>query len=337
MKPITRRDLNKVAVTGLAAAAFGESTLSAAAPAQSASGGTRGYRYVHLDVFTNKVLTGNQLAVFLDPAGLDTSTMQDMAREMNFSESTFVFPAEDPKTDVRMRIFGPNNELQFAGHPVIGSTFALAHEGRIKAGQQRFVFGLGVGPTPVDLEWKAGKLSFAWMTQLLPTFGKTISDLGPLAAALGIDASAITNAPQEVGCGSTFLIVPVATRQAVDSAALDRRAMEAVFKQAGMDRRGVFIFSTERGSDDATAYSRMLSFGVTEDPATGSATGPLGSYLAHHKLVSDAQAEQMISIQGVKMKRPSRLFMNISAKAGEITRVRVGGESVVVGTGIVNL
>jgi Phenazine biosynthesis-like protein len=112
------------------------------------------YRYLHYDVFTDSSLTGNQLAVFTDPAGLDTDTMAQMTREMNFSECTFVFPSERTDTDVRLRIFGLAGEMPFAGHPVIGSTFALAHDHIIKPGQPRLVFGLGLGPTPVDLEWK---------------------------------------------------------------------------------------------------------------------------------------------------------------------------------------
>jgi PhzF family phenazine biosynthesis protein len=102
--------------------------------------------------------------VFTDPAGLNTDTVARMTREMNCSECTFVFPSEPTDTDVRLRIFGLGGEMPFAGHPVIGSTFALAYEHIIKAGQPRLVFGLGLGPTPVDLEWKGSELAFAWMT-----------------------------------------------------------------------------------------------------------------------------------------------------------------------------
>ena len=110
--------------------------------------------YLHYDVFTDKPLVGNQLAVFTDAQGLHTAQMQAIAREMNFSESTFILPTERPGTDIRMRIFTPYNEMPMAGHPTIGSTFALAHNGVIKTGAKRFVFGLNIGPTPVDLEWE---------------------------------------------------------------------------------------------------------------------------------------------------------------------------------------
>ena len=109
--------------------------------------------YLHYDVFTGEALLGNQLAVFTDARGLDTAKMQRLAREMNFSESTFILPAERSDTDIRMRIFTPMNEMPMAGHPTIGSTFALAQTGVIRPGSARFVFGLNIGPVPVDLEW----------------------------------------------------------------------------------------------------------------------------------------------------------------------------------------
>lgn len=333
---LTRREWSKTALAGMAASAIGSQRVSAT----QTPAGKRSYRYLHLDVFTDRLLTGNQLAVFLDPAGLDTDTMQSIAREMSFSESTFVFPAEDGKSDRRVRIFTENAELPFAGHPTIGTTFALAEAGQIKAGSPRVVLGLGVGPITVDLEWKTGKLSFAWMTQLAPTFGKTVDDLNALASCLGVEPGAIRGVgkpPQEVSCGSMFLFVPMTTRQAVDAVVVDRRALENLYKQAGMERRGVFVFSTEAAQDGATAYSRMVGTGASEDPATGSATGPLGCYLVHHGLVTPAQAERMISVQGVKMKRPSRLYINITMASGQISRVRVGGESQIVGDGTVRI
>ncbi len=133
------------------------------------------FRYLHLDVFTDRRFEGNQLAVFPEPQGLTTEEMQRIAKEMNFSESTFIFPPEGGG-DVRMRIFTPGEELPMAGHPTIGSTFALAIEGTIPRGRHEFIFELGVGPTPVALEWEKSGLSFAWMTQPLPVFGTVLGD-----------------------------------------------------------------------------------------------------------------------------------------------------------------
>src|SRR5262245_61199019 len=132
----------------------------------------RSYRYLHYDVFTDRLFGGNQLAVVLDARGLDTVTMQAIAQEMNFSETTFLLPAERPDTDIRMRIFTPGEELPIAGHPTVGTTFALARTGVIAAGRERFVFGLGAGPTPVALTWRHDELGFVWMTQPLPAFSE---------------------------------------------------------------------------------------------------------------------------------------------------------------------
>jgi trans-2,3-dihydro-3-hydroxyanthranilate isomerase len=303
-------------------------------------GRDRTYRYLHLDVFTDRVLTGNQLAVFLAPEGLSVEEMQLIAREMNFSESTFVFPAEAPGTDFRVRIFTPRSELDFAGHPTIGTAFALARAGKIGPEKARVVLGEGIGPVPVDLEWGEGGLRFAWMYQLAPQFGKTVEDQAAVAGALGVDASDIRGSDlpvQEVSCGATFLFVPMASRDAVDRAVLDRVAMGGLLERLGMQRRGVFVFSKEPGGDDATVYSRMLSFGGNEDPATGSASGPLGSYLVQHGVVPRDKAREIVSRQGVKMGRPSRVYIAIGHEGDDIKEVRVGGSSVFVGEGSIEL
>src|SRR4029453_14438218 len=127
-------------------------------------------RYLHYDVFTDTPFEGNQLAVFPHARGLSTQQMQTLTREMNFSESTFILPAETPGTDIRMRIFTPWSELPMAGRPTIGSTFALAPEKVVAGGRGRFVFGLGVGPTTVELRWRGDALDFAWMDQRPPDF-----------------------------------------------------------------------------------------------------------------------------------------------------------------------
>src|SRR5438105_6169199 len=181
----------------------------------------RSYRYLHYDVFTDHLFGGNQLAVVLDGRGLTTETMQAVAKEMNFSETTFVLPAEQAGTDVRMRIFTPGEELPTAGHPTIGSTFALARSGVIERGRQTFVFGLGVGPTHVALTWTGADLSFAWMTQALAAFSDPIPDPARAAAALSLSPAAVAGTAQPVqvvSCGVPFLFVPLTTRSAVDSA-----------------------------------------------------------------------------------------------------------------------
>jgi trans-2,3-dihydro-3-hydroxyanthranilate isomerase len=300
-------------------------------------------RYLHLDVFTDTPFEGNQLAVFPEPHGLDSNTMQTITREMNFSECTFIFPPERGG-DVKMRIFTPGEELPMAGHPTIGSTFALALEGTIAKGRTDFVFELGVGPTPVSLEWKDGALAFAWMTQQLPTFGGVVRDRQALASAIGVSESdLVPNLPaQVVSCGVPFVFVALGSREAVDSVSIDRKALARCYRESGVEELPTFFFTTAGKQDPGaaqTVYSRMLaaSFGIAEDPATGGASGPLGCYLLHYKLVSPDAAKNVLSLQGVLMKRPSRIHISIDSENSAITRVRVGGRSVLVGRGQLSL
>ena len=304
------------------------------------------FSFLQYDVFTLEPLTGNQLAVFLDARGLTADRMQALAREMNFPESTFILPPEAAGTDVRMRIFTPATEMPMAGHPTIGSTFALAHSGVIQPGVPRFVFGLGVGPIPVDLEWEGERLRFAWMTQLNPTFGPVLlgpAPLGPpldareaVAAALGLGApDLVAELPvQQVSCGVPFLIVPIRTRKAVDQATSDGSAFRRLAASTGIDLP-IFLFAMSPPGSPDTVYSRMFApeFGITEDPATGGASGPLGCYLVRHRLVSGDAALRITSLQGVAMGRPSRIHVSIASRSGEIVEVRVGGHAVLVGRG----
>ena len=317
----------------------------------------RTYRYLHLDVFTDRPLEGNQLAVFPQPAGLTDALMQTIAREMNFSESTFIFPPQAAGTDVRMRIFTPGEELPMAGHPTIGSTFALAKEGVIARGQTSFVFGLGVGPTPVSLEWKGPDLDFAWMTQKNPEYRAAVADRAAFAAAIGVmPGDLLEPPPQVVSCGVPFLFAALTSRRAVDAVSIDPRAFEAVCRAAGAAGVPLFIFTTQppdaaRSHDDSgkpaaretneveAVYSRMLApgLGITEDPATGGASGPLGCYIHHYRLLPRERLAHIVSLQGAKMLRPSRIHISIDADGDAITRVRVGGRSVAVGEGALTL
>ncbi len=295
--------------------------------------------YLHLDVFTSRRFEGNQLAVFPEPQGLTTAEMLAITREMNFSECTFILPPERGG-DVRMRIFTPGKELPMAGHPTIGSTFALALDGTIARGRPDWVFELGVGPTPVSLEWGPGGLEFAWMTQPLPSFGDDIGDRAGLAAALGLnDADLTADPPQIVSCGVPFLFVRLATRRAVDAVAIDRKALVRCFRDAGFDEHPVFLFTTDPAGGTETVYSRMLApgLGVAEDPATGAASGPLGCYLLHHAIVLPDRAREMVSLQGAAMGRPSRIHISIDSRDEMITRVRIGGTSVLVGRGTLEI
>jgi trans-2,3-dihydro-3-hydroxyanthranilate isomerase len=152
---------------------------------------------------------------------------------------------------------------------------------------------------------------------------------------MGLDPTQLLpNLPiQEVSCGSAFFYAPLTTRAAVDAVQMNGRELDTVFKQAGVQRRGIFVFTTDAGSDGATVYSRMVGATGSEDPATGSASGPLGCYLVRHGLVPASAAGAIVSAQGVKMGRPSRIHIRLAMSGQDVTRVQVGGTSVLVGDG----
>jgi trans-2,3-dihydro-3-hydroxyanthranilate isomerase len=302
----------------------------------------RSYRYLHYDVFTDHLFGGNQLAVILDGRGLSPETMQAIAVEMNFSETTFVLPPETPGTDVRMRIFTPGDELPMAGHPTIGTTFALARTGVIDSSRSSMVFGCGIGPVPVSMTWNGNDLAFVWMSQRLPTFGLPIPDPARTAAVLSLPQAAVagTGHPvQVVSCGVPFLFVPLTTRSAVDSVVVNPQALDELVGAANISAHGIFVFTAHQGDARATVYSRMFApgLGISEDPATGGASGPLGCYLVRHGVVRPEQAASMLSLQGVKMGRPSHIHISIGLERGQIVGVRVGGEAVLAGEGTLYL
>ena len=225
-----------------------------------------------------------------------------------------------------------------AGHPTIGSTFALARVGIIESPRANFVFSCGIGPVPVSMTWTAGDLAFVWMSQALPTFGEPLADLSLAAAALSLSPTAVagTGLPvQVVSCGVPFLFVPLTTRSAVDGVSVNRSAFDELLREAKTNAHGLFVFSAQPGAERAGVYSRMFApdLGIVEDPATGSASGPLGCYLVRHKVVAADKAENMVSLQGAKMGRPSHVHISIGVRDGEIASVRVGGEAVLAGEG----
>jgi trans-2,3-dihydro-3-hydroxyanthranilate isomerase len=284
----------------------------------------REYAFVQVDVFTDRLFGGNPLAVFLDGRGLADGEMQSIAREMNLSETTFVLPPTRPDCAARMRIFTPAREVPFAGHPTIGTAWVLATEGRL-GGAAEAALEEGIGPVFVELEGDPRRPSFVWMRHRDPSFGPEVTDRAGVAAALGLDEGDLRpRAPVCTGStGSLFLYVPLRDLAAVDRAVLDVAAMRRAFGATALP--GVFVFAAER---PAGAYSRMFAphtSGVPEDPATGSASGPLGAYLVTQGLLAPGEAVRLVSEQGTKMGRPSSVHIRLRAREGGATDIRVGG------------
>ncbi len=295
--------------------------------------------YTQLDVFTTTPFGGNQLAVFFDADSLNASEMQAIAREMNFSESTFVLSPSDPARALcRVRIFTPGGELPFAGHPVIGTSVALAQAGRLTPENAPATLELGVGPLVVEPVFMNGDLSFVWMSQPVPTFTPWDGDRAALLAALGLDGAALRNdLPIERGsAGVPFIYVPLRDLDALGQAAPGAGLSAAL--AAEEPHTGVYLFVAPDPPDDqAPVRSRMFApgMGIVEDAATGSAAGPMGVYLARRDmLATGANGRGALTIvQGVEMGRRSEITVELQFGAGAVIHVRVAGAAVVVATG----
>jgi trans-2,3-dihydro-3-hydroxyanthranilate isomerase len=276
----------------------------------------RTFRYVVADVFTDRPLAGNQLAVFTDARGLADEEMQSLAREMNFSESVFVLPPEG-EGHVRMRIFTPTAELPFAGHPTLGCAFVLA--GPLQVQEIRLETGAGV--VPVALEREGDRIVFGRMKQPLPTW-KSYDDEASLLAALGVERSEL---PVEVyDNGMHHVYVTLGSEEEVAALKPDLSALAE--SPAAL---GVSCFA----GSGARWKTRMFapSGGVAEDPATGSAAGPLAVHLARHGRIGFG--EEIEISQGAEIGRPSTLYARADGSGDQLERVEVGGSAVIVARG----
>lgn len=303
----------------------------------------RKLHYHRVDVFTDRVFGGNPLAVFTNGRGITSETMQAIAKEFNLSETTFVLPPDDARHDYRVRIFTPANELPMAGHPTVGTSYVLAREHMIERaddGGVTVTLEEGVGPIPVRVEYKDGEPVFAEMTQPAPTFGPRLEDLAPVAEMLSLGVADIDERlPVEVvSCGLPFLYVPLKSLDAARRARPRADSMERLL--AGIIPPEVFVFTRETEHAGSTVHSRMFAppLGITEDPATGAASGPLGSYLVRYGLVSaGGGAAEIVSEQGIEMGRPSFIKIRIKTDGDRVSGVHVGGQTVYVGEGFIEV
>jgi trans-2,3-dihydro-3-hydroxyanthranilate isomerase len=272
-------------------------------------------RYVVADVFTDTPLTGNQLAVFTDGRDLDAETMQALALEVGFSESVFVLPTE-AAADVRIRIFTPRVELPFAGHPVLGTAFVLA--GPLQRGVLRLETGSGVVPVELERD-ESGSIVFGRMAQPVPSV-EPYPDAERLLAALGVEGSTLPIERYDNGVQPTFVVLD--SEQEVAALEPDFAALTAL----------EVMLSCSAGSGTHWKTRMFAPYGgVPEDPATGSAAGPLACHLCRHGLV-DWGSEIEIT-QGVELDRPSKLYARADGSDGTIEKVEVGGRAVVVARG----
>jgi trans-2,3-dihydro-3-hydroxyanthranilate isomerase len=268
--------------------------------------------------------------------------MQRIANEFSLPETVFVVQPSVPECQARLRIFTPERELPMAGHPTIGATFSLAAAGKLSSLADSTFLQLEIGPTLVELTWRENVLHTAWMSQRAPEFGPHCDDVAGLARMLRIPTSDIvvrSQPGQILSSGVPLLFVALRSRDAVDTAILDRAELANLCNHMGVGECPVYIFTLEKGTDDTTIYSRMFApiFGIAEDPATGGANGPLGAYVAKHWPEWVPTNGQMVNAQGVKMGRPSRILVAVPNADRQSQGVKVGGQSVQLGQGELNL
>jgi trans-2,3-dihydro-3-hydroxyanthranilate isomerase len=288
---------------------------------------------VQWDVFTSRPLEGNSLAVFLDGRGLTDAEMQALAKEMNLSETTFILPrdaATERERGIRVRIFTVQEELPFAGHPTLGTAFALRARGsedrgdQKKSGAAQVVLELNVGKVPVNFEDSAGQPAFGEMTQINPTFGIQ-HERGAIARALGLRVEDFDDSlPIEtVSTGLPYTVTPLKSLAVMRNLQIDlNRGTEYLAQTAG---RFFYFVTRETVDRDARLHARMLFYNG-EDPATGSAAGCAAAWMATHGVAKPD--ERVLIEQGVEMKRPSRIFVRASRSDNRVVNVRVGGNSV---------
>ena len=269
------------------------------------------HRYRVVDVFTQTPLEGNPLAVFSDARGLSSDTMQSIARELNLSETVFILPSTREDCVANVRIFTPTREMQFAGHPTVGAAFVLLDEGAVPAGTASFALEEKVGRVPIRVE--PGPL--IWLTTPPihdgPRFNRAVA-----AEVLGLSLDDLLEyEPQLLSAGNPCIFIALRSQDAVDRASISLAGMKTL-NGADPGPNCVFVFAPVPDG----AYSRMFSpeHGIIEDPATGSATGPLAAYMLRNGLAP--ATPRFFSEQGTKMGRRSLLHINI-----EGDKIEVGG------------
>lgn len=299
----------------------------------------RKLRYHLVDVFTGERFGGNPLAVFTNGRGVSTELMQQIAKELNLSETTFVLPPDDLADDWRVRIFTPANEMPTAGHPTIGTAFVLAREHLVNITPETPTIRLeeNVGVIPVTFDFDDHGHLLITMQQPLPRFGPVFDDRRDIAELLSLDVGDLEDAPLEVvSCGVPFLMVPLRTLNAVARVRYRLDVWERLLRDFAAPQ--ALVFARQAVRPEAHLHARMFAphMGILEDPATGSAAGPLGCYLVRCGWAPGSPAS-FVCEQGFEIGRPSFLHITIEHSGGQISRVSVGGQCVYIGEGAIEI
>ncbi len=299
-------------------------------------------RYLTLDVFTDSMFGGNQLAVFPDATGIPEDLLLPITREFNFSEVTFCYPASDAAHTRRVRIFTPGEEMPFAGHPTIGTAAVLALCENALGGARvgKLTLDLKVGTVPVDVRIERDDLAWAELSVAkLPELGPATPTLNTLAEILSLEAKDLVGgalSPQAVSCGIPFLLVPLKSVDAVQRARVRMDLWEATLKRSWSPE--IFVAARDAEAGERHWRARMFAPGlnVPEDPATGSAVAAFGGWLAMKDSRPDAEFAWTVR-QGVEMGRPSQLDVRARKSGGAVTAVQVAGHAILTGEGRLRL
>ena len=296
------------------------------------------FHFITADVFTSRPFSGNQLAVVPDARGIPEELLLPIAREFNYSETTFVYPSANPAHARRVRIFTPGAEVPFAGHPTIGTAVVLAVIGEIPltGDETRIVLEEDVGPVPVTIRARGRAAVGAQLSVAkLPEIGPPPPARTTLAELLSLEPSRLLggpNGPQAVSCGLPFLIVPVKDRSAVAAARVRMDVWESTLKRYWAPDIMVVARDPELEGSHLRARVFVPSFSVPEDPATGACAAALAGYLAARERAPNGSLRWRME-QGFEMGRPSLLDLEADKREGQVVAVRVGGDAVVVSEG----
>lgn len=301
-------------------------------------------RWLHFykaDVFTDLPFGGNPVAVFPNSEDLTNLEFQQIAREMNLSETVFVMPPSEPEAIAKLRIFTPSQEIPFAGHPILGTFYILGRLNHFSLQEPitRIKYECNIGVFPLELYVLKGEIDRVVMSQPAPQFLGLVEDMQDIfdvAKALGLHKSVIaeTKFPIEVvSTGLPVIIVPVRTLTAVKSMTVNHAAITEICQHFGAN--GIMVYTTLTVEDWSTVHTRMFAapIGVGEDPATGSASGALGAYLVKNGVVEVAPTTEIIAEQGYEIDRPSRILIQVFSDDDMIQSVKVGGQVVMVAEG----
>lgn len=295
------------------------------------------FKFYHIDVFTEIKFGGNPLAVFIKTEELTSKTMQLIAKEMNLSETVFIDSSECQFADFSIRIFTPEKELPFAGHPTLGTAHILREIGKVPSGNYQINLSMEAGIITVE---EKNKENLLFMAQPLPDFQKPLHYHNEISNYLNVPTSSISisSSPIQIASnGLSILIVPIISLKLLEKIKINITELKEFLDSIGAEI--IYIFTRESNSSEPVIHARAFapSLGIHEDPATGSAAGVLGAYLCNHNLLTTKECKSFTIKQGYQINRPALIHVEIEKKDNKIKSLMVGGKSITIMEGYIEI